>query len=206
MDPAEAVDETLFEGDEPLALFDRWFAAAQAGEPNDPNGMAVATVDGDGLPDVRMVLLKGHDARGFVFYTNVESAKGRQLEADPKAALLFHWKSLRRQIRIRGPVEPVSDADSDAYYASRPRGSQLGAWASDQSRPLPSRETLERRVAEVDASHPGHAPPRPPFWRGFRVQPLSFEFWRDRRSRLHDRMVFRREALDRPWTRLRLYP
>ena len=206
MDAAEAVDESLFEGDDPLALFDRWLAAAEAGEPNDPNGMAVATVDADGLPDVRMVLLKGHDARGFVFYTNVESAKGRQLQADPKAALLFHWKSLRRQIRIRGPVEQVTEAESDAYYASRPRGSQVGAWASDQSRPLPAREELERRVAEVDARYEGQSPPRPPFWRGFRVQPLGFEFWRDRRSRLHDRMVFRRETLDAPWTRLRLYP
>ena len=206
MEPAEAVDESLFEGDDPLGLFDRWLGAAELGEPNDPNGMAVATVDADGLPDVRMVLLKGHDARGFVFYTNIQSDKGRQLEAAPKAALLFHWKSLRRQIRIRGPVEPVTDAESDAYYASRARGSQVGAWASDQSRPLPSRETLEQRVEAIDARYEGQAPPRPPFWRGFRVQPLSFEFWRDRRSRLHDRMVFRRERLDAPWTTLRLYP
>ena len=206
MDPAEAVDETLFEGDEPLALFDRWYEAAKLGEPNDPNAMALATVDADGLPDVRMVLLKGHDPRGFVFYTNVESDKGRQLDGQSKAGLLFHWKSLRRQVRIRGPVSQVSDQDSDAYYASRPRGSQVGAWASDQSRPLPSREDLERRVAEVDARYPGVAPPRPPFWRGYRVAPLSFEFWRDRRSRLHDRMVFRREGPDAPWTTLRLYP
>ncbi len=206
MEPAEAVDEGLFEGDDPLGLFDRWLAAAEVSEPNDPNGMAVATADADGLPDVRMVLLKGHDARGFVFYTNTESDKGRQLEVDPKAALLFHWKSLRRQIRIRGPVEPVTEAESDAYYASRPRGSQVGAWASDQSRPLPSREELERRVEQVDARYEGQPPPRPPFWRGFRVQPLSFEFWRDRRSRLHDRMVFRRDRLDAPWTTLRLYP
>ena len=206
MDAAEAVDESLFEGDDPLALFDRWFAAAEVGEPNDPNGMCVATVDADGLPDARMVLLKGHDARGFVFYTNIESDKGRQLAVVPRAALLFHWKSLRRQVRIRGPVETVSDTESDAYYASRPRGSQVGAWASDQSRPLPSREELERRVAEVGARYEGHAPPRPPFWLGYRVQPLAFEFWRDRRSRLHDRMVFRREALDAPWETLRLYP
>ena len=206
MEAAEAVDESLFEGDDPLGLFDRWFAAAEVSEPNDPNAMCLATADADGLPDARMVLLKGRDARGFVFYTNVQSDKGRQLAGDAKAALLFHWKSLRRQIRIRGLVEPVTEAESDAYYASRARGSQVGAWASDQSRPLPSREELERRVAEIDARFEGQPPPRPPFWRGYRVQPLTFEFWRDRRSRLHDRMVFRREALDAPWTRLRLYP
>ena len=206
MEPVEAVDEGLFEGDDPLGLFDRWLTAAEVSEPNDPNGMAVATVDADGLPDVRMVLLKGWDARGFVFYTNVQSDKGRQLEADPKAALLFHWKSLRRQVRIRGPVEPVTDAESDAYYAGRPRGSQVGAWASDQSRPLPSRAELEQRVDAIDAKYAGQAPPRPPFWRGYRVQPLSLEFWCDRRSRLHDRMVFRRSSLESSWTTLRLYP
>ena len=206
MESAEALEESLFEGDDPLGLFGRWFAAAEVSEPNDPNGMCLATADADGLPDARMVLLKGHDARGFVFYTNVESDKGRQLAGDAKAALLFHWKSLRRQVRIRGPVQPVAEEESDAYYASRPRGSQVGAWASDQSRPLPSREVLERRVAEIDARFEGQPPPRPPFWRGYRVQPLAFEFWRDRRSRLHDRLVFRRETLDAPWTRLRLYP
>ncbi len=206
MDPAEVVDEGLFEGDDPLGLFGGWLKAAEASEPNDPNGMAVATVDADGLPDVRMVLLKGWDARGFVFYTNVQSDKGRQLDAHPKAALLFHWKSLRRQVRIRGPVQPVTDVESDAYYASRPRGSQVGAWASDQSRPLPSRAELEQRVRAIDARYDGHAPPRPSFWRGYRVQPLSFEFWRDRRSRLHDRMAFRRDSLEAPWTTLRLYP
>ena len=206
MDPAEVVDEGLFEGDDPFGLFGRWLKDAEAGEPNDPNGVAVATVDADGMPDVRMVLLKDWDPRGFVFYTNVQSDKGRQLDADPKAALLFHWKSLRRQVRVRGPVEPVTDAESDAYYASRPRGSQVGAWASDQSRPLPSRAELEARVQAVDARYAGEAPPRPPFWRGYRVQPLSFEFWRDRRSRLHDRMVFRRDGLQARWTTLRLYP
>ncbi len=206
MDPAEVVDEGLFEGDDPFGLFGRWLKEAEAGEPNDPNGVAVATVDADGMPDVRMVLLKDWDARGFVFYTNAQSDKGRQLEADAKAALLFHWKSLRRQVRVRGSVEPVTDAESDAYYASRARGSQVGAWASDQSRPLPSRAELEARVQAVDARYAGEAPPRPPFWRGYRVQPLSFEFWRDRRSRLHDRMAFRRDDLQAPWTTLRLYP
>ena len=169
MDPAEAVDERLFEGDDPFGLFGRWLKDAEAGEPNDSNGMAVASVDATatrgGMPSVRMVLLKDWDVRGFVFYTNVQSDKGRQLQASPKAALLFHWKSLRRQVRVRGPVEAVTDAESDAYYASRPRGSQVGAWASDQSRPLPSRGELERRVGEIDAEYAGRAPPRPPFWR-----------------------------------------
>jgi pyridoxamine 5'-phosphate oxidase len=206
MDPAEAVDETLFEGDDPFGLFARWLAAAEVSEPNDPNGMAVATVDADGLPDVRMVLLKGWDARGFVFYTNIESAKGEELKANSKAALLFHWKSLRRQIRIRGPVSAVSDEESDAYYASRPRGSQIGAWASDQSRPLADRAELEAKVEAVAARFDGRTPPRPPFWRGYRVQPLAIEFWRDRRSRLHDRMTFRRDSLEAAWTTLRLYP
>jgi len=203
---AEQVDERLFEGDEPFALFDRWYAEAKAGEPNDPNAMALATADTDGLPDVRMVLLKGQDARGFVFYTNIDSAKGLELAANPKASLLFHWKSLRRQVRVRGPVEPVSDAESDAYFASRPRGSQVGAWASAQSRPLQSRAELEQAVEQVEARFGDAPPPRPDFWRGYRVQPLAIEFWRDRRSRLHDRMVFRREGLDAPWTTLRLYP
>ena len=206
MDPAEAVDERLFEGDDPFGLFGRWLKDAEAGEPNDSNGMAVASVDADGLPDVRMVLLKDWDVRGFVFYTNVQSDKGRQLQASPKAALLFHWKSLRRQVRVRGPVEAVTDAESDAYYASRPRGSQVGAWASDQSRPLPSRGELERRVGEIDAEYAGRAPPRPPFCRGYRVQPLGVEFWRDRRSRRHHPLAVRREGLEAPWTTLRLYP
>ena len=206
MDAAESSDEDLFKGDDPFVLFDRWFADAQTSEPNDPNAMCVATVDETGLPDARMVLLKEHDLQGFVFYTNVESAKGRQLAGERKAALLFHWKSLRRQVRVRGSVEAVSDAQSDAYYASRPRGSQIGAWASDQSRPLSSRADLERRVAEIDVRYTDRELPRPPFWRGYRVQPLAFEFWRDRRSRLHDRMAYRRDARDAPWTALRLHP
>ncbi|MGC1303012.1 MAG: pyridoxamine 5'-phosphate oxidase [Caulobacteraceae bacterium] len=203
---AETVDERLFEGDEPFALFERWFAEAQQAEPNDPNAMALATVDADGLPDVRMVLLKGNDARGFVFYTNIESAKGGELAVHPKAALLFHWKSLRRQVRIRGPVEPVSDAEADAYFASRPRGSQIGAWASAQSRPLESRAALEQAVKDLEARYGEAPPPRPDYWRGYRVEPLAIEFWRDRRSRLHDRMLFRRDRLDAAWTTVKLYP
>jgi pyridoxamine 5'-phosphate oxidase len=206
MDAAEAVDESLFDDDNPFGLFGRWLAAAEVSEPNDPNAMAVATVDAEGLPDVRMVLLKGWDERGFVFYTNVGSAKGEELLANPKAGLLFHWKSLRRQIRIRGPVAFATDAESDAYYASRARGSQIGAWASDQSRLLADRAELEAKVEAVAAKYEGQTPPRPPFWRGYRVQPLSFEFWRDRRSRLHDRMVFRRPSLDAAWATCRLYP
>jgi pyridoxamine 5'-phosphate oxidase len=203
---AEEIDARLFEGNEPFALFERWYAEAKDKEPNDPNAMALATVDADGLPDVRMVLLKGNDPRGFVFYTNIDSAKGQELAGAPKAALLFHWKSLRRQVRIRGPVEPVTDAEADAYFASRPRGSQIGAWASAQSRPLASREVLEAAVADLEARFGDSAPPRPDYWRGYRVKPLQIEFWRDRRSRLHDRVVFRRESLDASWSTVRLYP
>lgn len=194
------------EGDQPLELFAAWLKEAEAKEPNDPNAMAVATVDEDGLPDVRMVLLKGFDARGFVFYTNFESAKGRELLAHGKAALLFHWKSLRRQVRVRGPVEVVSDADADAYFASRPRDSQIGAWASDQSRPMEGLFALQRRVAEQAARFGLGAVTRPPHWSGFRIQPLQIEFWRDRPFRLHERVVFRRDAPDQGWEKGRLYP
>ena len=162
-------DQRLFEADDPFVLFDRWFADAQAREPNDPNAMSVATVDADGLPDSRMVLLKGCDPRGFVFYTNSLSAKGRELNAAPRAALLFHWKWLRRQVRVRGPVQDVSDAESDAYFDSRPRGSQVGAWASDQSRPLDARASLEQRVHDYEAKFEGVAVPRPPHWPGSTV-------------------------------------
>jgi pyridoxamine 5'-phosphate oxidase len=196
----------LFEGDDPFAIFERWYGEAKVSEPNDPNGMALATVDADGLPDLRMVLLKGHDARGFVFYTNSRSAKGRELAGQPRAALLFHWKSLRRQVRVRGRVEVVSEAESDAYFASRPRASQIGAWASDQSAALPARAVLESRVDAFDAQFQGRAAPRPPHWHGYRIVPAAIEFWRDRRSRLHERRLFSRPSDDAPWTSGMLYP
>ena len=191
--------------EDPLALFAEWFREAEAAEPNDPNAMSLATVDGSGMPNVRMVLLKGYDHRGFAFYTNLESAKGVELLGTPKAAVCFHWKSLRRQVRIRGPVEAVSEADADLYFASRPRDSRIGAWASRQSRPLESRFALEKAVATFAAKHIVGEVPRPTFWSGFRIVPLSIEFWRDRPFRLHDRLLFtRREAGD--WDRVRLYP
>ncbi|MFN3867647.1 MAG: pyridoxamine 5'-phosphate oxidase [Hyphomicrobiaceae bacterium] len=196
---------------DPFQLFQDWMGEAEQSEINDPNGMALATADATGFPNVRMVLLKGLDGpevgnRGFVFYTNLESAKGRELAANMQAALLFHWKSLRRQVRVRGIVSRVSDAEADAYYASRPRGSRIGAWASDQSRPLESRFALEKKVALVAARHPVGDIPRPPHWSGFRVTPLEMEFWHDRPFRLHDRVVFRREGATAPWGKSRLYP
>ena len=196
---------------EPFALFAQWFGDAEKSELNDPNGMALATVDADGLPNVRMVLLKGVDGadateRGFVFYTNLESAKGRELAAEPKAALCFHWKSLRRQVRVRGLVRPVSAEEADAYFATRARGSRLGAWASAQSRPLESRFALEKAVAAVTARYPIGEIPRPPHWSGFRIVPLQIEFWHDRPFRLHDRLVFRRAEAGAAWEKQRLYP
>jgi pyridoxamine 5'-phosphate oxidase len=199
-------EDDIFSAGDPFALFERWFAEAQEKELNDPNGMALATVDADGLPDVRMVLLKGQDARGFVFYTNSHSAKAGQLAVGMRAALLFHWKSLRRQVRVRGAVSKVSEAESDAYFASRPRGSQIGAWASDQSAPLSSRAELEAKVAEVEARYDGLPVPRPPHWYGYRITPVQMEFWRDRRSRLHERCVFSRSAEGAPWSTLMLNP
>jgi pyridoxamine 5'-phosphate oxidase len=190
--------------DDPFTLFDAWFAEAKASELNDPNAMAVASVDADGQPSVRMVLLKGHDARGFVFYTNLESRKAGELIGEPKAALLFHWKSLRRQIRIEGPVTAVSADEADAYFASRGRDSQLGAWASDQSRPLPSRAVFEDRFAEMQARFEGGEVPRPPHWSGFRVSPQRIEFWQDRAHRLHERRLFTRAGDG--WTEGLLYP
>lgn len=200
------------EAQDPFALFASWLADAERSEPNDPNAMALATVDPDGLPNVRMVLLKGLDGperatgRGFVFYTNLESAKGRELATAGKAALLFHWKSLRRQVRVRGTVALVAPDEADAYFASRPRGSRLGAWASAQSRPLESRFALEKAVAQVTARYPFGEIPRPPHWSGFRLTPVAMELWHDRPFRLHDRVAFERDAPDRPWRRTRLYP
>ena len=189
---------------DPRARFDAWFGEAQDQEPNDPNAMCVATVDAAGQPSARMVLLKGHDVRGFVFYTNRGSRKAGDLAADPKAALLFHWKSLRRQVRVEGPVEWASDAESDAYFASRSRDSQLGACASEQSRPLDSRETFEARFAEMQARFEGGAVPRPPHWGGYRVIPERIEFWQDRAHRLHERRLFTRAQGG--WAEGLLYP
>lgn len=192
--------------DDPFALFGEWQDAAGLTEPNDPTAMAVATVDESGLPDLRMVLCKAHDADGFVFYTNFESAKGRELHAHPKAAALFHWKTQRRQIRIRGPVEVVSDAEADAYFTSRPRGSRIGAWASAQSRPIGSRAELEGAVAVVEARFPGETVPRPPHWSGFRIRPVTIEFWSDGAYRLHDRFLYARPEPAGAWTATRLQP
>jgi pyridoxamine 5'-phosphate oxidase len=194
------------EAEEPFDLFRSWFAEAEKSEINDPNAMALATADADGLPDARMVLLKGWSPEGFVFYTNDQSAKGLQLKANMQAALLFHWKSLRRQVRARGPVTPVSDAEADAYYASRPRDSRIGAWASQQSRPLESRFALEKSVAQYAAKFAVGDIPRPPYWRGFRVTPLAMEFWSDRPFRLHDRVRFERDSAEATWRKNRLYP
>jgi pyridoxamine 5'-phosphate oxidase len=189
---------------DPFAQFDAWYAEARTTEPNDSNAMALATVDGDGQPAVRMVLLKGHGPDGFVFYTNRESRKARELGEGAKVALLFHWKSLRRQIRIEGPVTRVTDAESDAYFASRSRDSQLGAWASDQSRPLDSRATFEARFEAAKARFDGQPVPRPPHWGGYRVVPQRIEFWQDRAHRLHERHVFTRTATG--WDTHMLYP
>jgi pyridoxamine 5'-phosphate oxidase len=192
--------------EEPFGLFAEWLAEAEASEPSDPNAMNLATVGGDGMPNVRMVLLKGFDERGFVFYTNFESAKGRELLGQPKAALCFHWKSLRRQVRVRGPVETVSEEEADAYYAMRPRDSRIGAWASKQSRPLESRFALETAVAKFAARYAVGAVPRPPYWSGFRIKPVAIEFWHDRPFRLHERVAFTRESEEGPWSKTRLYP
>ena len=194
------------EADEPLRLFKTWFEEAARTEPADPNAMALATVDADGMPNVRMVLLKDFDERGFVFYTNVDSQKGRELGESAKAGLVFYWKSLKRQVRIRGPVETVTSAEADAYFATRPRLAQIGAWASKQSSPLESRLAFEKAVALYTAKHAIGAVPRPPNWSGYRIVPLAIEFWHDRPYRLHDRIVFRREAPGHGWTKTRLYP
>jgi len=194
------------EKSDPLALFGDWFAEAAKTEPNEPNAVALATVGPDGTPSVRMVLLKDYDSAGFVFYTNYESRKGQHLRAHTKGALLFHWKSLRRQIRLEGPVSQTTPEEADAYFATRARGSQIGAWASDQSRPLESRFALEKRVAEFTAKHLIGSVPRPAHWSGFRLQPVLIEFWQDQAFRLHDRLEYRRASPAEPWTTRTLYP
>ena len=207
----QTLTERLFDdGDradlDPFAVFEEWFALAQESEPNDPHAMALASVDEAGVPDVRMVLLNARDARGFCFFTNFESDKGRQLLAHPQAALVFHWKSLRRQIRMRGPVEPVTPAESDAYFASRHRGSQIASAASLQSRPLANRDELVARVENLTAEIGEGPVPRPPRWAGFRIKPKMMEFWKDGQYRLHDRVRFTRDAVDGEWDSARLYP
>jgi pyridoxamine 5'-phosphate oxidase len=192
--------------EDPFALFDAWFAEATQSEPNEPNAMALATADAQGRPDVRMVLLKDADANGFVFYTNYESAKGAELEANPFAALCFHWKSIGKQVRVRGPVAKVSEAESDAYFATRAKDSQIGAWASAQSRPMQGRFAFEKQVAKYAAKYALATAPRPPYWGGFRLTPLEIEFWRNRPFRLHDRLVYRRDAPSSPWRTERLFP
>jgi len=194
------------EADEPLRLFAAWLAEAEKSEPALPTAMSLATVDGEGLPNTRMVLMKGYDAQGFVFYTNVDSAKGRELDATAKAALLFHWKSLNRQVRLRGVVERVADAEADAYFATRHRLAQIGAWASKQSSPLESRLAFEKAVAFYTAKYAIGTVPRPPNWMGYRLLPLIMEFWQDRPYRLHDRLEFRRAGAGAPWSKTRLYP
>ena len=196
----------MFETVDPFVLFDAWFAEAKAAELNDPDAMGLATVDADGLPDLRVVLLKAHGPDGFVFYTNGESAKGRELAATPKAALNLHWKSLRRQVRVRGPVSAVSAGESDAYFAGRSRDSRLAAIASDQSRPMDSREAFEARVAAAATRFGEAEPERPAHWGGYRVTPVAIEFWRDGAHRMHDRRLFTRTATDADWRTTRLYP
>ena len=192
--------------DEPLGLFAAWLKDATTSEPRDPTAMTLATVDADGLPNARMVLLKGTDERGFVFYTNMDSQKGRELDVQPQAAMVFHWKSLNRQVRVRGDVERVSDAEADAYFATRPKQAQIGAWASKQSAPLERRLAFEKAVARYAVKYAISEVPRPPYWSGYRIVPLRIEFWHDRPFRLHDRIEFRRDALSAPWNKTRLYP
>ncbi|MEE8230150.1 MAG: pyridoxamine 5'-phosphate oxidase [Qipengyuania citrea] len=199
-------DESAIPQSDPFMLFEVWYAEAKESEPNDPNAMALATASEDGLPSVRMVLLKGHGPDGFVFYTNAESRKGEQIRANMRAALLFHWKSLRRQIRIEGPLEEVSSAEADAYFHSRPRVSQIGSAASDQSRALPDRQVYLDRVAALEERYPEGNIPRPPHWTGFRLSPRRIEFWQDRQYRLHDRRLFVRDAAEEAWSDTLLYP
>jgi pyridoxamine 5'-phosphate oxidase len=194
------------DADEPFGLFSAWLKDASAAEPRDPTAMTLATVDADGTPNARMVLLKGVDARGFVFYTNLDSKKGRELVTHAEAALVFHWKSLNRQVRVRGRVERISDTDADAYFATRPKQAQIGAWASKQSAPLESRLAFEKQIARYAAKYAIGKVPRPPNWSGFRVVPRQIEFWHERPFRLHDRIVFDRAGPGAAWTKTRLYP
>ncbi|WP_112973080.1 MULTISPECIES: pyridoxamine 5'-phosphate oxidase [unclassified Rhizobium] len=206
MSENELTTSDFTEQNEPFQLFADWLKEAEASEINDPNAVALATVDEDGLPNVRMVLLKGFDQDGFVFYTNFESQKGREVLGQKKAAMCFHWKTLRRQVRLRGPVEVVSDEEADAYYKTRARGSRIGAWASKQSRPLESRFALEKAVAEYTARYAIGEIPRPQHWSGFRIKPTSIEFWKDQKFRLHDRIEFRRGTPEGGWDKVRMYP
>jgi pyridoxamine 5'-phosphate oxidase len=199
-------DGGIAEKSSPFDLFDTWLEEAKKSEPNNHNAMAIATADSEGRPNIRMVLLKEATPAGFVFYTNTESAKGQELAADPFIALCFHWKSLSKQVRIRGSVARVSDAEADAYFATRAKDSQIGAWASAQSRPLETRWAFEKEIAKTAAKYALQKVPRPPHWSGYRVTPFEIEFWRDRPFRLHDRLVYRRDDLAKPWRTERLYP
>ena len=196
----------LIDAEEPLRLFAAWFEQATRSEPRDPTAMSLATVDTDGLPNVRMVLMKAFGEAGFVFYTNTDSQKGLELDRDRKAALLFHWKSINRQVRLRGPVERIDDAEADAYFATRPRLAQIGAWASKQSAPLESPHAFEKAIALYAAKFAIGTIPRPPNWTGYRLRPLLIEFWQERPFRLHDRVEFTRDAAGAPWRKTRLYP
>jgi pyridoxamine 5'-phosphate oxidase len=204
--PTQLTSGDFTAAEEPFALFGDWFNEAVKAEPNDPTAMSLATVDASGMPDVRMVLMKGYGADGFVFYSHVASQKGLELAANPKAALLFHWKSLRRQVRIRGQVSVVTATEADAYFATRPKQAQLGAWASKQSQPLESRFAFEQAIASFATKYLIGTVPRPPGWSGWRIAPMQFEFWHDRPFRLHDRIEFRRAAPDQSWSKTRLYP
>jgi pyridoxamine 5'-phosphate oxidase len=204
--PAELTFSDFPDAAEPFGPFEAWMTEAKTSEPRDPDAIALATVDAVGMPNVRMVLLKGWGPEGFVFYTNRESAKGRELEGQGKAALVIYWKSLSRQVRVRGPVSPATAAESDTYFSTRPRGARVGAWASQQSRPLKDRAELQAAVARIEEQYGNKDVPRPPHWIGYRIAPLYVEFWQEQPFRLHDRVVFSRTALDQSWTRSRLYP